>query len=55
MFMITKIFSAVVALILLNGCVGTMKIAEEEPSATGRKDTPFYSKPIEEGTSSIRK
>ena len=53
--MLKKIFSATVALMILNGCVGTMKIAEEESSATGKKETPIYSKPSEEARSSLEK
>ena len=53
-FMLKKIFSATVALIVLNGCVGTMKIVKEESSIQEATQSHLYSKPIEESTSSIR-
>jgi len=48
-----KIFSTAIVLILVNGCVGTIKIAEDESSASGKNNTPVYTKPIEEPNSSI--
>jgi len=52
--MIKRIFTAIAVLILLNGCVGTLKIAEEE-SVKGQTQTPVYTKPIEDHNSSIKK
>jgi len=52
--MIKRIFGTITVLMLLSGCVGTLKIAEEE-SVKGQNRTPVYSKPIEDHNSSIEK